>query len=169
MPSCIKGALTPYFIFQGELVYEIVGDYPGPDFFSVDASNGELKVIQGLKSDSLRSDKYVVSFPLFPPPHWLSTNDSIHRLSNSFLPYQTKISLWFLQLRIVAYDSTYPENQATATVSLSVERNPNAPTFVDKSYVIDINEKFSLGTVVMTIRAEDDDAVRMNYAFLISL
>ena len=46
---------------QGDLIYEIIGDYPGPDFFAIDESSGKLTLIQDLKADSLRSDKYLVS------------------------------------------------------------------------------------------------------------
>ena len=64
------------------------------------------------------------------------------------------------QLTVVAYDSTYPENEATATVSILVERNPHAPEFDDNNYQKTVDEKFALGSVVMEIRATDEDEVK---------
>ena len=63
------------------------------------------------------------------------------------------------QLEVVAYDSVYPQNRATAMVTVAVERNPNQPKFVDESYSVLIDEKHKLGTLVMQVRAQDDDQV----------
>ncbi len=48
-------------VFQGEMRYMLVGDYPAQDFFSIHPQNSQLRVVKNLKADSLRSAKYVVS------------------------------------------------------------------------------------------------------------
>ena len=45
---------------QGELRFEIVGDYPAPSFFRMDEKTGELSVAKDLKSDNLKSEEYLV-------------------------------------------------------------------------------------------------------------
>ncbi len=60
---------------------------------------------------------------------------------------------------MVAYDSIYPENEATATVTVSVTRNPNAPSFRSDNYQATIDEKFGLGSSVLEVLADDLDEV----------
>ena len=67
---------------------------------------------------------------------------------------------WAQQLEVVAYDSVYPDNQATSTVVITVMRNPNAPKFTKDSYRKTVDEKVDLGDSVMRIQATDDDKVQ---------
>ena len=46
---------------QGRVNYEIVGEYPAQDFFSVHLDNAEIRVIKDLREDSLRAPQYSVS------------------------------------------------------------------------------------------------------------
>ena len=64
-----------------------------------------------------------------------------------------------MQLQVVAYDTTYPENRATAEASITVIRNPNAPTFRGEGFSHTIDEKFPLGGSVMQLSAQDEDKV----------
>ena len=63
------------------------------------------------------------------------------------------------RLQLVSYDSVYPGNKATAMVTVSVERNPKQPVFVEDDYSVIIDEKHKLGTSVLQVKAEDDDEV----------
>lgn len=62
-------------------------------------------------------------------------------------------------LHISAHDATYPSNQATATVTINVERNPSAPVFAPGEYRVTIDEKHGLGEDVIALAATDDDQV----------
>lgn len=50
-----------YFIFQGQIQYDLIGDYPTESFFSINNDNGNIFTLTSLKTDSLRSNSYVVS------------------------------------------------------------------------------------------------------------
>ena len=64
-----------------------------------------------------------------------------------------------LQLRVIAYDDASPNKIATATVSIYVTRNPNAPVFVGGPYSAIIPETQSLGALVIQTAATDLDQV----------
>ena len=62
----------------------------------------------------------------------------------------------------MAYDSFYPNDRATATVSVSVNRNPDSPAFRDNNgnnYFKSIDEVTDVGTVVLRLNASDTDGV----------
>ena len=63
------------------------------------------------------------------------------------------------QLKVIAFDSIYPDNQATGTVSIKVERNPNTPAFPTAAYAVTVDEKLPLGASVIKVRATDSDKV----------
>jgi hypothetical protein len=65
-------------------------------------------------------------------------------------------------MEIVAYDSFYMNDRATATVSVSVNRNPDSPAFRDNNgnnYFKSIDEMHEVGTVVLRLNATDTDGV----------
>ncbi len=41
-------------------MYVLVGDYPAPSFFSINAQTGQIKIKADLKRDSLKSTNYRV-------------------------------------------------------------------------------------------------------------
>ncbi len=47
---------------QGEIVYELIGDYPAQSFFQIDGKTGVISTTSGLKTDSLRAQSYNVGF-----------------------------------------------------------------------------------------------------------
>lgn len=65
------------------------------------------------------------------------------------------------QFEIIAYDSFYPNDRATATVTVNVNRNPDAPRFANNelNYRISIDETQKVGTTVLDINATDTDGV----------
>ena len=75
----------------------------------------------------------------------------------------------FFQLQVICYDDIYPDNIATALVTIDVTRNPNDPRFVDETYEKTLDEKHPLGGNVLTIRASDDDNVSKYYLYFIQL
>lgn len=48
-------------MFQGEIVYELIGDYPAGSFFRVNRTTGLIDLYRDLRLDSLRNKEYVVS------------------------------------------------------------------------------------------------------------
>lgn len=50
-----------FYLFQGNLRYELVGIYPAQDFFAVDPSSGEVSVIRNLTTDNFETMQYTVS------------------------------------------------------------------------------------------------------------
>ena len=52
-------------------------------------------------------------------------------------------------------------NQATATVTVSVERNPSTPQYAESQYSVTVDEKHALGEHVLTVQATDEDQVKL--------
>lgn len=69
-------------------------------------------------------------------------------------------SHFVLQIGIVAYDSLRPARRASATVTVSVLRNPNTPR-VDGGLVT-VEEQTPLSSVIFNMSASDADGVRTN-------
>ena len=71
-----------------------------------------------------------------------------------------KLSEYTLRMR--TFDSAYPDQTSTATVSVRVTRNEAAPLFPEsENYAVEIAENHQLGSSVLQVRADDadDDAV----------
>ncbi|KAH3862832.1 hypothetical protein DPMN_025807 [Dreissena polymorpha] len=67
---------------------------------------------------------------------------------------------------IIAYDSFYPNDVATATVTINVDRNPSTPRFIDpdgNAYRRVIDETRRLGSIILNINATDDDVDTVTY------
>ena len=64
---------------------------------------------------------------------------------------------------MIAYDTIYPKNQATGTVSIKVSRNPHAPVFTSQNYEVTIDEKIPLGGSVVKLLATDVDKDTVEY------
>ena len=61
-------------------------------------------------------------------------------------------------LRVVAYDSVYPDHTVTHNVVVNVARNQHGPEFVPGPvYSKVISDGFSVGEEVMRVRANDED------------
>ena len=67
---------------------------------------------------------------------------------------------WY-QLVLVTYDPLRASNRATATVSISVNRNPNAPFVLDG--VTSMDELTPAGDTVFNVSAFDSDGVRIHF------
>ena len=67
---------------------------------------------------------------------------------------------FYFQLRIIAYDSSNPNQKATALVSISVTRNENGPVFAKRTYRVDATESMELGARIVQVNATDKDGVR---------
>ena len=65
--------------------------------------------------------------------------------------------LIFIQARVIAYDTARPAVRATATVDISVLRNPNAPVWLAPGYSATIRETAVVGQTVVNTTATDRD------------
>lgn len=75
----------------------------------------------------------------------------------------------FLQLRLTAHDTRYPNNRATATVTVQVTRNVNSPVFFPPSYSRTILDTVPLGYQVVQVNATDGDNVSMESCCLLHI
>lgn len=63
-----------------------------------------------------------------------------------------------LQLPVIAYDSAYPNDQATATVTINVNRNLYSPVFTEAQYIANVYDNTGLGVVIKQVNATDRDS-----------
>lgn len=70
--------------------------------------------------------------------------------------------------RVTAIDNLRPNQVATATVVISIIRNPNSPQFTLPSYTNTISESTNVGTVVLNVTATDRD-VSVSITGLVSI
>lgn len=66
-------------------------------------------------------------------------------------------------MRVKAYNSERPTAVATATVSITMLRNAEAPVFTESSYQVQIYDNHRLGTAVTSVSATDPDGVSFSY------
>ncbi|KAJ8318063.1 hypothetical protein KUTeg_003154 [Tegillarca granosa] len=64
-------------------------------------------------------------------------------------------------LRVVAYDTFYPNNRGSSVVLINIIRNPSGPIFTLQNYEETINDNFPVGNVVLTVTATDADGLRV--------
>ncbi|XP_041364043.1 protocadherin Fat 4-like [Gigantopelta aegis] len=63
----------------------------------------------------------------------------------------------FYVVRIIAFDSVRPDIRTTATVGVTVLRNPSAPSFLQTDYATSISETVFVGSPVLNVTAVDRD------------
>ena len=51
-----------FYILQGAIRYELIGDYPTQSFFQLNSVTGNITTRASLKSDNLRSQSYTVCY-----------------------------------------------------------------------------------------------------------
>ena len=62
------------------------------------------------------------------------------------------------QMRVTAVDEGIPQKTATVDITVNVLRNAYPPSFEKDTYVVNIDETMSYGSVVLQVTAEDRDA-----------
>ena len=68
-----------------------------------------------------------------------------------------------IQLNLVAYDSEFPDQRATARLIVTVQRNVNGPVFTPSAtYQKAIAESFGVGESIIQVSARDEDSVVRN-------
>lgn len=96
---------------------------------------------------------------LYPAPQFFDidfTSGAI-RLKNSVFTDSLQSNVYYLGL--LAYDTAYPNMFGTATATISVNRNPNAPVFVNQVCSATILETNDIGSLIYNATATDADGV----------
>ena len=62
-------------------------------------------------------------------------------------------------MRVIAYDSAYPDNKATATVTINVNRNPNPP-IGPQNYSFNISVSAPIGIEVGVVLSLSRETTR---------
>jgi len=62
------------------------------------------------------------------------------------------------QLRVLARDQGSPQQTATATVTVKVQRNKYSPMFEARGYAVTIAETYTPSVTVLRVHATDADA-----------
>ncbi|KAL5018741.1 hypothetical protein ScPMuIL_004463 [Solemya velum] len=121
-------------------------------YTTVEATDRDLKglIRYGIQYGNIASALFAID----PVSGDISIKSQPQLRSNSGLNYE---------LAIIAYDSIYPDNQATTTVEISVERNLNAPRWDTGPYRATIFDTHFLGQEVLIVHAVDDDGDAVIY------
>jgi hypothetical protein len=72
---------------------------------------------------------------------------------------------FIFQLAVVVYDSMYPIDRVTGTVTFTVNRNPSEPLCSQSLFSANPPENAALGYVVTDVNATDQDGVSINSLF----
>ena len=87
----------------------------------------------------------------------LQDNSICHELASK--ADRSKV-LFILQLRVRAYDSSFPTQIAETDVNIFVVRNDNPPIFQNEPYTVFLDENQPIGQSVENVLATDADQVR---------
>ena len=69
-------------------------------------------------------------------------------------------------VKLIAYDTVYPNMQATSTATIYVNRNPNPPVLNPSVYNREYSENVSPGILVVDVNGTDADGVRVQVSVL---
>lgn len=75
--------------------------------------------------------------------------------------------MYIFQLGLVAFDDAYPLQTVTTNITISVNRNPNAPVFNPQVYTRVISEDYTLGRSLVQVNVSDADGVSVKPEFLL--
>lgn len=61
-------------------------------------------------------------------------------------------------MTLIAYDTVYPDEVASTTIRITVERNQHKPSFKpSSSYKKTVSDAFEVGEILVEFRAVDED------------
>ena len=120
-----------FSVLQGDIRYQVTGNYPAPTFFDVNPVTGMIFLTRSVALDGLLTNNYF--------------------------------------LKLIAYDTIYPNIQATATATINVNRNPNPPIFNPSTYRVTLSENHALGSAVVDVNATDADLVKITILVLLTV
>lgn len=123
----------------------------------------QLLTINASDQDKKGKLVYEVIGDLSAPTYFQVDKDSgLITLKTSLLPDNTPQYV----LRVAVYDSAVPNMKTTATVTINVNRNKQAPFFLDSSYTKVIDPNTAISATVLTIRARDPENGNIIYSIV---
>ena len=78
---------------------------------------------------------------------------------NFFLILISICFVFFFRFVIIAQDGGVPRKQSIVQVTINIERNPSPPQFIQRQYVVVINESTPINTDILQVSAQDNDKV----------
>lgn len=69
------------------------------------------------------------------------------------------LTIFNKQLQLKAYETGYPDDFVTEILNVTINRNPNNPTWTTANYDVNVNEEEPFGYSVLTLSASDADGV----------
>nr|XP_034314273.1 protocadherin-like wing polarity protein stan [Crassostrea gigas] len=142
---------TPYSesLGQGRTASETV-------IFTVTARDPDLNPSTG----SLRYE----TIGNYPAPSFFSLNTTTGEIKVARGLMEDGLQRSQYNLVVIAYDTQYPADRATATVTFNVNRNPNSPVFTQSGrYLVTVPESLPLGSNVTQVLALDADNDAVSY------
>ncbi|XP_065921690.1 protocadherin Fat 4 isoform X2 [Magallana gigas] len=142
---------TPYSesLGQGRTASETV-------IFTVTARDPDLNPSTG----SLRYE----TIGNYPAPSFFSLNTTTGEIKVARGLMEDGLQRSQYNLVVIAYDTQYPADRATATVTFNVNRNPNSPVFTQSGrYLVTVPESLPLGSIVTQVLASDADNDVVSY------
>ena len=151
----VRDELPPQFINEPYSTSIIETRAIGSQVYQVTAIDNDLRgsIVYGIIGD-FRAPYY---FDLDPADGTISVKSNLRLESSSISSYN---------LIVAAYDSLSPAKVATATVVITVIRNPSTPVFGLTAYQTTVNEYLGLGTEIFNITATDPDGDTVRYSFI---
>ena len=127
----------------------------GSQVYQVTAIDSDLRgsIVYGIAGD-FRAPYY---FDLDASSGSVSVKSNLRLESSSISSYN---------LIVTAYDSLSPSKVATATVVITVIRNPSTPVFGLTAYQTTVSEYLGLGSIIFNITATDPDGDTVRYSFI---
>ena len=143
--------------FSGNFNRDIDVNYP---------VNGEAIVrVQATDEDKVGQLVYKL-VGIYPAQHFFRIDNSTGEIFVKESLKNDNRRLTSYTLSIQAYDTAYPDATVTTSVEIRVNRNANAPQFVEDSYDEIISENFPLVTEVVRVEAKDLDGDNITYVLV---
>jgi len=69
------------------------------------------------------------------------------------------------QIVVEVIDSAWPDNAATGTLTVNIDRNPSGPDFTETTYTRTLRANHLVGDSIIQLQAPDTDGVSLNFFF----
>ncbi|GFN78435.1 protocadherin fat 4, partial [Plakobranchus ocellatus] len=116
----------------------------------------DVRTVEARDNDLVGAIRYALIGD-YPTQSFFSLDTVTGRITTSALLKSDNLRASFYRARVIAFDSARPAVQATATVDITVLRNPNAPEWLQPSYVTTISENTLVGASILNVTAIDRD------------
>ncbi|XP_055954920.1 protocadherin Fat 4-like [Patella vulgata] len=125
----------------------------GSSIYQVEATDNDIQgsIVYGLSGDYLAAPAYFAV-------------QSITGVISVRNPLTTDSATSYT-LGVIAYDSGSPDRRASANVTITIDRNPQAPVISPLQYAEIINENQAVLVPIITVQGSDPDGQAVRYSF----